>query len=93
MTKKHKSLHPNSEASWGEGVCNPEEKRNKSLHPEASCGQVVVRIRPMNERETAAGDLTCADVSPDDLSSVQVGPAQSEVEGWGLRSNIRIRGW
>ena len=27
----------------------------------------------MNERETAAGDVTCAEVSPDDLSSVQVG--------------------
>ena len=43
---------------------------------------MVVRIRPMNERETAGGDLACAEVSPDDLSSVQVGPAEVDGLGW-----------
>lgn len=36
--------------------------------------QVVVRIRPINEREQAAGDAVAVTVAPEDLSAVQVCP-------------------
>ena len=52
--------------------------------------QVVVRIRPMNDRETTAGDTVAVTVAPEDLSAVQVHPEPSGKARRCMRAGRRL---